>query len=596
MGYKTPDLPAADEADIVAMPTFERIRYLATHWVDYGFGTAKKTHVGYVFKVLLYIAIGITVATVSTGAGAPWDVPAWWNEPIVYQKMVIFTILWEMLGIGASSGPMAFRFSPRVGGHRYWLRSGTLRNPPWPGKIPFTKGGVRAEIDVALYASVVLSLIVILTLPGIHSDSLSSVHPSSTAGLINPVLLWPMLILAVVMGLRDKITFLAMRAEQYLPAVVFFATLEFTDMIIACKLLMAVIWIGAGVSKFGHHFTKVVPVMMSNAPIMFSKILKRSLYRNYPHDLRPSRAGSGVAHILGTTVEIAAPLILLFSTNHTATLLAVMLMVAFHITIFLTFPVAVPLEWNIMFAFVTVFLFLGFPTWDGYGLGDMSSPWLTAGIVAALLFFPVLGNLRPDLVSFLPSMRQYAGNWASAMWAFAPGAEKKLADKVLMSSPNQVDQLGGAYGYDLAEMLLQKAIAWRSMHTQGPAMLSALDRNLDDIDRYTLREGESMIANLVGWHFGDGHLFNERLLMEIQRRADFAPGEVVVMWIESQPLHKNHQEYKVIDLGLGVIERGTYRVKATLETQPWLPDGPIPMNITWQRAAHAERVTAEAGN
>lgn len=128
-----------------------------------------------------------------------------------------------------------------------------------------------------------------------------------------------------------------------------------------------------------------------------------------------------------------------------------MLMVAFHITIFLTFPVAVPLEWNIMFAFVTVFLFLGFPTWDGYGLGDMSSPWLTAGIVAALLFFPVLGNLRPDLVSFLPSMRQYAGNWASAMWAFAPGAEKKLADKVLMSSPNQVDQLGGAYGYDRSE-------------------------------------------------------------------------------------------------------------------------------------------------
>ncbi len=29
-------------------------------------------------------------------------------------------------------------------------------------------------------------------------------------------------------------------------------------------------------------------------------------------------------------------------------------------------------------------------------------------IAAGLVFFPVLGNLRPDLVSFLPSMRQYA--------------------------------------------------------------------------------------------------------------------------------------------------------------------------------------------
>ncbi len=50
---------------------------------------------------------------------------------------------------------------------------------------------------------------------------------------------------------------------------------------------------------------------------------------------------------------------------------------------------------------------------------------------ACLLFFPILGNLRPDLVSFLPSMRQYAGNWASAMWAFAPGCEDKL-DKHLV--------------------------------------------------------------------------------------------------------------------------------------------------------------------
>lgn len=45
---------------------------------------------------------------------------------------------------------------------------------------------------------------------------------------------------------------------------------------------------------------------------------------------------------------------------------------------------------------------------------------LPAITVVGLLFFPVLGNLRPDLVSFLPSMRHYAGNWASAMWAFAP--------------------------------------------------------------------------------------------------------------------------------------------------------------------------------
>jgi hypothetical protein len=50
-------------------------------------------------------------------------------------------------------------------------------------------------------------------------------------------------------------------------------------------------------------------------------------------------------------------------------------------------------------------------------------------------------------------MRQYAGNRAPAIAASAPGPENKLAEKVLMSAPNQVDQLGQAYGYDLAEML-----------------------------------------------------------------------------------------------------------------------------------------------
>lgn len=57
-------------------------------------------------------------------------------------------------------------------------------------------------------------------------------------------------------------------------------------------------------------------------------------------------------------------------------------------------------------------------------------------IAAALLFYPVLGNLRPDKVSFLPSMRQYSGNWASALWAFTPGAEAKL-NRVTRAADNQ---------------------------------------------------------------------------------------------------------------------------------------------------------------
>ena len=53
---------------------------------------------------------------------------------------------------------------------------------------------------------------------------------------------------------------------------VFFGVLPLVDMIIAAKLLIVVVWIGAGFSKFGRHFTNVVPPMVSNSPSMSFKV------------------------------------------------------------------------------------------------------------------------------------------------------------------------------------------------------------------------------------------------------------------------------------------------------------------------------------
>jgi len=231
--------------------------------------------------------------------------------------------------------------------------------------------------------------------------------------------------------------------------------------------------------------------MVSNTPWITSKVLKRAQYRNFPDDLRPSTYGSGLAHIGGTCVECIVPLILLFSTNRGLTIAAVCVMIAFHTFIISTFPLAVPLEWNVLFAYATAFLFIGHPAQHGFGVGDMSRPWLTVIIVAALIFFPVLGNLRPDLVSFLPSMRQYAGNWASAMWAFAPGAEEKLNTHIVRPSKNNVDQLKATYPPVIAEITMQQTIGWRSLHSQGRALFSLMMNHLgDNLDRYTIREAE----------------------------------------------------------------------------------------------------------
>ena len=50
--------------------------------------------------------------------------------------------------------PLALRFSPPIGGVLYWLRPGTVRLPPWPDKVPLTRGFRRTVLDVALYAAV----------------------------------------------------------------------------------------------------------------------------------------------------------------------------------------------------------------------------------------------------------------------------------------------------------------------------------------------------------------------------------------------------------------------------------------------------------
>jgi uncharacterized membrane protein YkgB len=593
MGFTKPDLPKVDPGTFMRQPLMDRMQVLALHWVERGFGTPRMVHVIYIAKLLtFYILGGAVIGTATSRLPAFWHVAQWWNQPIVYEKAVLWTVLLETVGVAGSWGPLAGKFKPMTGGILFWARTGTIRLRPWK-RVPPTAGDRRTPADVALYLALIVSVIVPLVMPGVHSGSLSAAVPGNTSGVVNPVLIVPVVVLLVLNGLRDKIIFLAARGEQYLPALLFFTVLPFTNMIIALKLLIVTVWVGAGVSKLGRHFANVVPPMVSNSPAVPFRWIKRAHYRDFPRDIRPSRLAHLMAHGGGTFVEIITPLVLLLSPWKPVILAAVAVMVIFHLFITSTFPLAVPLEWNVLFGYAAVFLFAGHPTWAGYGVTNMSPPWLVLVIVAALLFFPVLGNLCPDLVSFLPSMRQYAGNWASALWAFAPGAEEKL-NAVKRPTANQVDQLV-AFGYDRewADVTMQLTIAWRTMHSQGRGLFSLLLRHLPDIDTRTVREAEFVCNSLIGFNFGDGHLHNEDLIRAVQAQAGFEPGELVVVWVESQPVHRGDQAYKVIDAALGVIERGTWQVADAVAEQPWLPNGPIPVQVTWSRAGARQAVSEQ---
>jgi hypothetical protein len=506
----------------------------------------------------------------------------WWNEPIVYQKLILWTVLVEALGCGGAWGPLCGHFKPFTGGWRYWLRPGTIRLAPWPGKVPFTAGDTRTVFDVLLYVAILASLATALVLPGVQTATLQAALPDNAGGVVRADALVPLVVLFLVTGLRDRLIFLGARAEQYVPAMIFMAALPFVDMIIALKLLIVVVWVGAGFSKFGEHFLYVIPPMIGNAPLV-PAFVKRLHFRKPPEDLLPSGVSWFMAHIGGTLTEIIVPLTLLFATNKWLVLACVAYMVIFHLFIASTFPLAVPLEWNVIFGFAAVFLFWGYPADQGYWLFDFSNPVLLALIAGVLVLFPILGNFRPDLVSFLPSMRQYAGNWASGMWALAPGAEAKF-DRVKRSAGSTIDQLV-AFGFEpaTAELMLYRGLAWRAMHSQGRGLYSVLYNTLDDPQEYTFREGEIASSTFTGWNFGDGHLHDERPIAAIQKQAQFEPGEFVIAFAESEPYgrKRGYQEYRVIDAALGVVERGTWKVHDCVSEQPWLPNGPVPLNVTW---------------
>jgi hypothetical protein len=500
-------------------------------------------------------------------------VESFWTQPIFYQKFLLWTMLYEFIGLGGSSGPLAFRFSPPIGGILHWARPRTLRSPPWADIVPLTKGSSRTWFDVALYLGCVATLVALLVSDGVAKAG----QPADSVGLLDPRLLGALAVLLLLAGLRDKVLFLAARGEQYWVATIFMAVLPYVDMIVGLKLIMFTVWFWAAFSKLGHHFTFVVAAMLSNAPWLRIPAIKRRLYRDFPRDLRPSMLAGLVAH-QGTVIEFVVPVILLLSTNRTLTLITLAVIVIFHLFITSMFPLAVPLEWNIFYCFSAVWLF-GLHMPPQFGLGAVS-PLLLAVLIVGLFAFPVLGNLFPAKISFLPSMRYYAGNWATTQWAFRKGCEQRLNTHIVKAAKNQIDQLTDLYGHDAAELLLQKAVAWRSMHSHGRALSTLIGNHVDAYENYNIREGEFVAGTILGWQFGDGHLHDERFMRAIQQRCGFGPGDVIVVYLESQPIQIRRQQYRVVDLARGELERGYVEVADMLACQPWLENGPIPVHPT----------------
>jgi hypothetical protein len=576
MGFLKQDAPVIDYEEWSKGTRAEKIVPMARHWAEVGFGTPVVLHLFYVVKILLYVLAAWLIVLATDGIDGFTNVASWYAEPIVFEKVVLYTMLFEVVGLGCGFGPLNNRFFPPMGSILYWLRPKTIRLPPWPNRIPLTKGTTRTPFDAALYAALLVMLLVAL-----FSDGTGPIPAlGTTVGVLPMWQIWTILGLLAVAGLRDKVIFLAARGEVYASFTVAFLFAGYgVDMIIAAKLVCLVIWVGAATSKLNKHFPFVISTMMSNNPVFRPRFIKRRFFEHFPDDLRPGRLSRMLAHV-STAIEGLVPLVLFFSHGGWPTAIAAFVMLCFHFGILSSIPMGVPLEWNVFMMFSVLALFVGHAH---VGVTDMTTP-LPIVLFVVVAGTVVIGNLFPRKVSFLPGMRYYAGNWDTGLWCIKPSAEQKIADNIVSIASMPAAQMEKFYGSkETAEMYLYMGYAFRSFNTHGRAMFTLAHRAMagQHEDEYMLTDGERICSTAIGWNFGDGHMHNEQLIEALQERCHFEPGEIRILLLDAQPIHKQRQDYRLVDAATGEFERGYVKVADMVTRQPW--DDTVPVHVTWEK-------------
>jgi hypothetical protein len=544
MKLLAPAPPPYDPLDWARRPMVERGRMVCEAWALQGYGTPPGVYAVYAAKVAFYIGMWSFFCGFTPGLGGISSMAAWWLSPIAFQKAILWSMLFEGLGLGCGSGPLTGRYFPPLGGFLYFLRPRTTKLPLFPG-LPILGGVRRSWLDVALYLALVVSLVRALVAPAIESG-----------------LLWPIAVLVPVLGVADRTIFLALRAEHYWTTILCF--LFAGNWIAGAKAVQLALWFWAGFSKLNHHFPAVVCVMTSNSPFTPFPWLRRRMYRRYPDDLRPSRLAVAMGHA-GTAFELGVPIVLLLAPGGWSLVLGIVLMLMLHGYITSNLPMGVPIEWNVMVVYGAFALFWAHPD---VSLLDLGSVPLAIFLGVMLIGVPLAGNLWPRRVSFLPAMRYYAGNWAYGVWLFRGESYRKL-DRLTKCAAWIYDQLDRFYDRPTAVGLVGKVMAFRLMHLHGRALPALIPKAVSRFEDYEYLDGELVAGLVLGWNFGDGHLHREELLHAVQEQCGFEEGELRCIFVESQPLGRSTLAYRIVDARTGLLEAGELDVHAMRRRQPW---------------------------
>jgi len=170
------------------------------------------------------------------------------------------------------------------------------------------------------------------------------------------------------------------------------------------------------------------------------------------------------------------------------------------------------------------------------------------------------------------------------LWCVKPSAAEKIEKHIVSIASMPQAQMERYYGSpETAQMYLYMGYAFRAFNTHGRAMFTLAHRAMagHNEDDYVLTDGERICSTAIGWNFGDGHMHSEQLIEALQERCHFEPGEIRVLLLDAQPIHKQRQEYRLVDPATGEFERGYVKVADMVTRQPW--DDTVPVHVTWEK-------------
>lgn len=453
------------------------------------------------------------------------------SAEINVKRWIVYNVLHDVLGLGATSGPLGFKFNPKVPCEAWWyfLTPGTLTVPLLP-----QLGGIRRKSTVALFVGYILALLRALLAPKI---GLREVGP-------------PLGFLASLAPF-DLMPFFASRGEHYVYQMICLA-FKGPQWRFGCQMVQVALWTFAGLSKMGPWFKYVVGFMTPNCVFFANHVpqVRRMLLCNPPRDIRPNMLCTAFAHA-GTATEALMALLLL--SPRTAPL-GLLTLTGFHCYIISQTPFASVFEWNIYSILMGWYLFR-----EGVQVPKLS-PALVGFLCSFLVALPVYGQLYPDKVPFLMAYRPYAGNWRFMWCVLAKSAVSRFKRLKTIDSPLASDRImalaGDEHGYkEHIEYMMNNAMLIFPNYRALPGIVDELNtRNGRTIDDVHVTPHVPFENYVLGWSLGIGwSVYRDSFRAAVQQVCGFQAGDCYFVQFEPMGLMDRTMHWRAIDVSSGEI-------------------------------------------